>query len=295
MCALPKVPQTCPIWTENGYKKQGPNGAPDMQRPFDPLLSQQDVPCTSQPATCWSQPGSGYSCDYSKGMWAKDMMQEDKWYELKPGSPAVCAHGNREFSFLATRRYEDKKLVIMLTAGGICWDAKTCGDPQARQVSVDALRDPVPSPGTGTTLELAPTVPRALRYAPLSDSGRAAFETGLLRRCTTTTPQNCGTGGSNFFGKWSAVVVPDCTGDLHVGNRSYTYDRGATSCITAHHKGSVNTGEAMKWVVKNFVNPTHILLVGTGQPASKATGGHAVIFWYSVYLLYRHRSTNTDT
>lgn len=197
-------------------------------------------------------------------------MTKDKWYEMKPGSPAVCAHGNREFSFLATKRDDDKKLVIMLTAGGICWDAKTCGDPQARQVAIDALRDMVPKPGTGTSMELAPAVPRALRYSPLSDSGRATFEQGLLKRSA-----------SNLFGTWSAVVVPDCTGDLHVGNRSYTYDEGQTSCITAHHKGSVNTGEAMKWVIENFHNPTHIVLVGSGQPSSMATGGHGAIFWAS--------------
>jgi len=209
-CALPKVAQKCPIWTEHGYKHQGVSGAPDMAKPFDPVLSQQDVPCTAKPATCWSS--GGYMCDYDKGLYGLGHMDLDKWYELKPGSPAVCAHGNREFSFLASRRIEDKKLVIILAAGGICWDAKTCGDPQARQVAIDALDDIVPNPGTSAGRELAPSVPRALRHGPLSASGQAAFEQGLLKR-----------DAQNFFGQWSAVVVPDCTGDLHVGNRSRTH------------------------------------------------------------------------
>ena len=250
--------------------RQGADGAPDMEKAFDPVLSQQDVPCTSHPATCWSS--SGYQCDYAEGMYGLGHMQQDKWYELKPGSPAVCAHGNREFSFLASKRVDDKKLVIILAAGGICWDAQTCGDPQARQVAIDALEDLVPNPGTSAARELAPAVPRSLRNSPLSASGQAAFEQGLLKR-----------EASNFFGTWSAVVVPDCTGDLHVGNRSHTYDQGKTSCITAHHKGSVNTGEAMKWVRQNFPDPSHILLVGTAQPTSKATGGHAAVFW-AAYL-----------
>ena len=247
------------------FKKQGADGAP-TSKAFDPVLSQQDVPCTAHSATCFSE--GGYKCDYSSGMWGIDHMVQDQWYELKPGSPAVCAHGNREFSFLASRRDDRKKLVIMLGAGGVCWDAKTCGDPQARQVAIDALNDFVPHPGTGSLMELAPTVPRRLRDSPLSVSGRAKFEEGLLRR----DPRNA-------FWEWSAVVVPDCTGDLHVGNRSYTYDEGKTSCITAHHKGSVNTGEAIKWVLENFKDLTHILLVGSAPSGSKATGSHGVVFW----------------
>jgi len=268
MCSLPKAAQKCPIWTEHGYKHQGGDGAPMMAMPFDPVMSQQDVPCTAHAATCRSD--GGYRCDYTQGLYGLGHMTQDKWYELKPGSPAVCAHGNREFSFMAAKRADQKKLVIMLSAGGVCWDARTCGDPQARQVAIDALGDQVPNPGTGTRIELAPSVPRALRYSPLSNSGRAAFEQGLLKRTS-----------GNFFGTWSAVVVPDCTGDLHTGNSSYTYDEGKTSCITAHHKGSVNTGESLKWVLENFKNPTHILLVGSAQPSSKATGGHGVIFWAS--------------
>ena len=30
----------------------------------------------------------------------------------------------------------------------------------------------------------------------------------------------------NPFSKWSFVVIPDCTGDQHMGNRSFTYDAG---------------------------------------------------------------------
>mmetsp|Transcript_99496 Transcript_99496/g.160424 ORF Transcript_99496/g.160424 Transcript_99496/m.160424 type:complete len:681 (+) Transcript_99496:56-2098(+) len=283
MCALPKAAQKCPIWTEHGYKHQGEDGAPMMAMPFDPVMSQQDVPCIAHAATCRSD--GGYQCDYTQGLYGLGHMTQDKWYELKPGSPAVCAHGNREFSFMATKRADQKKLVIMLSAGGVCWDARTCGDPQARQVAIDALGDQVPNPGTGTSMELAPSVPRALRYSPLSNSGRAAFEQGLLKRTS-----------GNFFGTWSAVVVPDCTGDLHTGNSSYTYDEGKTSCITAHHKGSVNTGESMKWVLENFKDPTHILLVGSAQPSSKATGGHGVIFWAS-YLSekYPHAIVRTVT
>jgi hypothetical protein len=50
----------------------------------------------------------------------------------------------------------------------------------------------------------------------------------------------------------------------------------------------------MKWVLKNFKKPSHILLVGTGQPSSKATGGHAVLFWAS-YLAEMYPDTIVRT
>ena len=50
----------------------------------------------------------------------------------------------------------------------------------------------------------------------------------------------------------------------------------------------------MKWVLKNFEKPSHILLVGTGQPESKATGGHAVLFWAS-YLAEMYPDTIVRT
>jgi len=153
-------------------------------------------------------------------------------------------------------------------------------------VALDALLDLVPKPGTGPARELAPAVPRALKDMPLSGSGQAAFEQGLLKRSE-----------SNFFGKWSAVVVPDCTGDLHLGNHSYTYDEGHSTCITAHHKGSVNTGEAIKWVLSNFLPsdpPSHILLVGSAPASFKAAGGHGVNFW-ATYLAQMYPTTIVRT
>jgi hypothetical protein len=232
----------------DGYKHRS-----DMS-PYEPLLVQQDVPCTAGPATCTRLSGQ-YAC--TPGMLKLSAMPagSTSFHELKPGSPAVCGHGNREFSFLVSKRPKVKSVLLFLMAGGMCWDAKTCGDPKMRSMAVDAMIDPA---------ELAPTVPIAYKMAT-SNSGR--FNAGILSDTNTD------------FKDWSVVMVPDCTGDLHVGNRSYTYDPGHTTCITAHHRGGVNTGLAVQWMLEEFPELEHVVIIGTGLPASKASGGHGAAFW----------------
>ena len=83
------------------------------------------------------------------------------YFELFPGSPAVCGHGNREFSFLARRAASDtnvrahgperfssqhagywmpcaRQIIIAFLAGGMCWDAQSCGlDLAFRKIGID--------------------------------------------------------------------------------------------------------------------------------------------------------------
>lgn len=232
----------------SGYKNPA-----NMAQGYEPLLVQQDVPCTAMPATCTRLTGE-YAC--TPGMLPLDAMPAGStaFHELKPGSPAVCGHGNREFSFLVSKRPEVKKVMLFLMAGGMCWDAKTCGDPKMRSMAIDAMLDPA---------ELAPTVPVSIKQAT-SVSGR--FKKGVLS-------------DSSAFKDWSVVMVPDCTGDLHAGNRSYTYDAGKPTCITAHHRGGVNTGLAVSWMLENFAGVEQVVIIGTGLEASKASGGHGAAFW----------------
>mmetsp|Transcript_27991 Transcript_27991/g.90814 ORF Transcript_27991/g.90814 Transcript_27991/m.90814 type:complete len:637 (-) Transcript_27991:340-2250(-) len=261
-CGLSRTPQPCPILTSKGYMHQNPDGSPNDQV-FEPPLSQQDVACTSKAATCVNN-----VCNYANGM--TGLGPSNVWYELKPGSPAVCGHGNREFSFFAKKGTNANKVLLVLLAGGMCWDSATClgSTPSDRKMAVDSLSDSyqVVVGGVPQTIdELAPAVPKALKNV-WSPSGKSTFETGILQ-------------SDSQFADWSVVVVPDCTGDMHIGNRSITYDAGAPSCITAHHVGAVNTGLAVQWMMKYFPSLTDVLVVGTGLKNSKATGGSGASFW----------------
>ncbi len=69
---------------------------------------------------------------------ANPFKQTGLYYELFPGSPAVCGHGNREFSFIAKRSYQTDTVVVAFLAGGMCWDEDSCGlDPARRAMGAD--------------------------------------------------------------------------------------------------------------------------------------------------------------
>eukprot|EP00960_Hanusia_phi_P053124 761851-Hanusia_phi.AAC.2 len=224
----------------------------------------------------------------------------DTWYELKPGSPAVCGHGNREFSFFAKKGKNPNKveivfssmtfislsmkMLLILLAGGLCWDSGTClgKTPADRKMAIDSLADSYLVTFSGNVQqlrdELAPAVPQALKNMIKSTTGKSTFETGILQQ------------GSNFS-DWSVVIVPDCTGDMHIGNRTITYDAGLPSCITAHHAGAVNTGLAIQWMMKYFPSLTDVLVAGTSFKQSKASGGSGGSYW-AWYLQERYTTAN---
>ena len=68
------------------------------------------------------------------------------YYEIFPGSPAVCGHGNREFSFLARRGADETQVLVVFVTGGMCWDADSCGlDASLRTMAVDNQVDKAPA------------------------------------------------------------------------------------------------------------------------------------------------------
>jgi hypothetical protein len=184
--------------------------------------------------------------------------------ELKPGSPAVCGHGNREFSFLARRGKNTNKVMIVFLAGGICWDAETCsalGDK--RTISMDSKQ-------SSRNPDDSPAIPFEIKQALGKDG--LAFRLGMFDSTSEVR--------DNAFAEWSLIAIPDCTGDSHLGNRSYTYDTGNTSCLTVHHKGGVNTGLAMDWFFESFSDLEQVLVIGTTlHEASKASGAEGAAFW----------------
>jgi hypothetical protein len=148
---------------------------------------------------------------------------------------------------------------MVFVTGGMCWDADSCGlDASLRTMAVD------------NQVDKAPAVPESFP----SDLG--INESPLKRGILDPDPDS-----GNPFRDWSVVVIPDCTGDSHIGNRSHTYAPGDPArCIVTHHHGAVNTGLSIAWALRNFPSAARILAVGTGPvPASKATGGHGAAFW----------------
>eukprot|EP00291_Cryptomonas_curvata_P022851 CAMPEP_0172170794 /NCGR_PEP_ID=MMETSP1050-20130122/11500_1 /TAXON_ID=233186 /ORGANISM="Cryptomonas curvata, Strain CCAP979/52" /LENGTH=526 /DNA_ID=CAMNT_0012842085 /DNA_START=119 /DNA_END=1699 /DNA_ORIENTATION=- len=277
-------------WTLNPQLNLGSGLGPGQtdangqsSQPVQPyyLDTPQETPCTAAPRTCFYNKVGLYAC--SNGLksvtdsdWAVAVSAR-VYYELFPGSPAVCGHGNREFSFLARRGTSETNLLVAFLAGGTCQDAQGCGaDPALRTMAVDN------DPG----FEKAPAVFLGnLKQALLKADSDATLKRGIFDPVQSGNP----------FKDWNVIVIPDCTGDLHIGNNSCTYGKNTSECITAHHRGAVNTGLAISWVVKNFPSVTQILALGTGVlSTSKADGGHGAAFW-TKYLQEKYPSAKVRT
>ena len=221
----------------------------------------QETPCKSIPATCMGP--TEYKCVPGMQKLSEFSAGSNVVREIKPGSPAVCGHGNREFSFLARRGKLTTHVMVVFLGGGICWDAETCAAEGAgRTISMDSLHSRNP--------DSSPAVPFEVKQ-DLGTPGKA-FRLGIFDSASTEL--------DNPFTRWSLLVIPDCTGDQHIGNRSYTYDAGKETCRTVHHRGGVNTGMAMDWFFESFPVLEQVLVLGIPLTEhSKSTGSHGAAFW----------------
>jgi hypothetical protein len=137
------------------------------------------------------------------------------------------------------------RLLLYLTGGGACWDAEGCPD--------------------GSLLYTQRVTPEADpgRYSGIIDPGHP----------------------ENPFAEHTMVVVPVCTGDLHLGDRDALYvargDDGEPREFTVRHRGLVNVTAALDWMHENTPEPAEAFVAGS------SAGAPAVPF-YANLLARRH-------
>src|SRR4029453_13371863 len=75
----------------------------------------------------------------------------------------------------------------------------------------------------------------------------------------------------NPFADYSVVVVPYCTGDVHIGNATTEY----TADLTIQHKGYVNGTAALDHLAATFPGATDVVVMGesAGSIASPLYAG----------------------
>ncbi len=75
----------------------------------------------------------------------------------------------------------------------------------------------------------------------------------------------------NPFADYSMLVVPYCTGDLHLGDRAATYttgpEDGEAETFTIPHRGLVNGHTALQWAYDRFDAPEQIVVTGSSAGA----------------------------
>lgn len=165
---------------------------------------------------------------------------KDGWNQLRPRGETTCAKG-APYHFYA-RRASAQKLLVFFEGGGACWRGGDC--ERGRPV-----------------------------YEPEIVSGAPGVDASLRGVLDFTNPENP-------FADRSAVVIPYCTGDVHLGDRAATYTvAGATDdsrSFTIHHRGQLNAMTVLRWVYANFAAPREIFVTGS------SAGGVAVPLYANV-------------
>ena len=163
---------------------------------------------------------------------------EDGWNSLTPGGDTICARG-MGYSFLV-RKGIVNRLIIDFSGGGACWDEVSC-----RQ---------------GSEMFNETADGRVVKQETL--------ELGGIYDITNT---------ENPFRDWHHVYVSYCTGDVHWGNATTRYGKGADA-FSIEHRGAVNVAAVLRWVYENYADPDDILVTGV------SAGAYGSIFWAPVIM-----------
>ncbi|HSA57660.1 MAG TPA: pectin acetylesterase-family hydrolase [Gemmatimonadaceae bacterium] len=164
--------------------------------------------------------------------------QTDSIEDLSPGwhriagGPGTGCAFDTPFSFYV-RPGDPRKLLVHLQAGGACWNGETC----------DPLLLPTFDPVIDTT----------------DHPSRAA---GILSLHLLANPVH----------DFSIIVVPYCTGDLHLGSRAVTYRSPGAQLIpardfTVKHWGARNVESVLRWAYRHFAQPEIIFVNGSSAGA----------------------------
>jgi hypothetical protein len=78
---------------------------------------------------------------------------------------------------------------------------------------------------------------------------------------------------NNPLRDFSVVVLPYCTGDMHIGRRTVEYRRGDGTTFQFAHEGSRNTRAALDWLKSRGFDPQTLFVGG------ESVGAVAAAFW----------------
>jgi hypothetical protein len=152
-------------------------------------------------------------------------------WEAIPGPSGTACLDGSEYVFFV-RRGDPRRLAIYLDGGGACWNGQNC-DLDGRPTAVARL---------------------ASRERPALDSGVFDF----------ANPDNPLRG-------FTVVLVPYCTGDVHLGARTVTYTsedgRHAPRTFEVRHQGAANATAVVDWAFAHFDHPDLVFVTGSSAGA----------------------------
>ncbi|MCG8588264.1 MAG: pectinacetylesterase family protein [Proteobacteria bacterium] len=149
-----------------------------------------------------------------------------EWRRIEPGGETGCGDGS-PYAFFWREGASDR-LLIFLQGGGACWSAATCG------------------------LTGAPTYdPNVQESDSPAVSGRGILD--------LSRPENP-------LAEYSAVFLPYCSGDVHLGQADRTYpvvgEGGVVANLSVAHRGAANGRAVLEWTYAHFPDVERVFVAG---------------------------------
>jgi len=186
--------------------------------------------------------------------------------ETLPEEHAGCGLvDDSKFSFIlrtpALTEVNDQELVLEFMGGGACWSFDTC-TAKSRGWNGRETTSTWISENLAMQSIVQATVPVEGCTLPIVGGE-------MWNWCNDAHP----------YKRWTSIVVPYCTGDIHMGNATTTYF-SSNSIInvseTVRHRGAVNARVILRWMKKVFPNLKRIVVAGG------SAGGFAACLWSAV-------------
>lgn len=163
-----------------------------------------------------------------------------------PGS--VCGNGSPYKFFM--RRTSSRNLLFVFEGGGACWDYDTC---------------------SGRAGVLGAANPNGIADDYMQQLG-ARYVSPIVNGADPGIPLRART--DLVTKDWDIVFMPYCTGDVHIGNSTATYNdpNGVEPPLAWRHNGYNNTLAALNYAATQFTNIDKLLVTGysAGGVASTA-------------------------
>ena len=175
----------------------------------------------------------------------------------KPFGQPKCGDGT-SFSFFFTRPIQkynnENKLLIEFMGGGACWDSNTCA-MQEEQLTYPEKLDNFIGYSCSEVDYWAEN-----GGGDMDGNDRNLEDVDISMLCAKQI-------GNVDFTTYNSIIVPYCTQDIHIGSNITYYDDdddddSSSSSNGIYHMGAHNVMSTLRWVFKNFHNPSHIVLTG---------------------------------
>ncbi len=151
----------------------------------------------------------------------------EKWIKIEPPG-VVCGNGT-PYKFFVNFSDKSDNLVVVFEPGGACWDYDSCAGRNGIRGAAN------PNGVKDTHYDIA------------------SFISPFLSRVDDTSPSM----------NWNYVWVPYCTGDVHTGATTVTYESGTSDPdLEFHHDGHAAVQEVVTWIDANFTHVPKLLSTG---------------------------------